>query len=70
MGKCKIANILEMASRRAKRGEIWDSGGNLGSIGTISGTLLNGQVSYPNMGILKIGHISETDTRRDKISSI
>ncbi len=26
MEKCKIANILEMASRRAKRSEIWDSG--------------------------------------------
>ncbi len=26
MGKCKIANILEMARRRAKRSEMWDSG--------------------------------------------
>ncbi len=26
MGKWKIANILEMASRRAKQSEIWDSG--------------------------------------------
>ncbi len=25
MGKWQIANILEMANRRAKRSEIWDS---------------------------------------------
>ncbi len=27
-GKLKIANIFEMTSRRAKRSEIWDSGGS------------------------------------------
>ena len=27
MGKGKIANILELTSRRAKRVEIWDPGG-------------------------------------------
>ncbi len=43
-----------MASSRAKLSEIWDSGGSLGSICTISGTLANGQVSCPNMAILKI----------------
>ena len=26
MGQCKLANILEMASRRTKLSEIWDSG--------------------------------------------
>ncbi len=26
MGKCNTANILEMASRRAKGSKIWDSG--------------------------------------------
>ncbi len=58
MGKCKIANILEMASRRAKQSEIRASGGgggSLGSICTISGTLANGQVSCPNLAILEIG---------------
>ncbi len=54
MGKCKIANILEMASRRAKQGEIWHSGVSLISIYTISGTLANGQFSCPNMAMLKI----------------
>ena len=55
MGKCKIANILEMASRTAKQNEICDSGGNLGSICATSGTLANFQVSCPNMAMLKIG---------------
>ncbi len=55
MEKCKIANALEMASRRAKRDEIWDSGGTLGTICAISGTLANVQVSCPNMVIFKIG---------------
>ena len=27
MGKCNIANILKMASRRAQRRDSWDSGG-------------------------------------------
>ena len=70
MGKCKTANILEMGCRRAKRCEIWDSGGSLGSICATSGTLANGQVSCSNMAILKIGPISVTDARRAKISSI
>ncbi len=52
MGKCKIANILEMANRRAKQNEIWDSG-SLGGICATSWTLANGQVSCPNMAILK-----------------
>ncbi len=55
MGKCKTANILEMDSHRPKGSEIWDSGGSLGSICATSGTLPNGQVSCPNMAILKIG---------------
>ncbi len=46
MGKCKIANILEMASRRAKQSEILD----LGSSGTWPTA-----VSYPNMTMLIIG---------------
>ncbi len=50
--------LMEMASRRAKRREICDSGGSLKSICATSGTLVNGQVSCPNMVILKIG--SET----------
>ncbi len=54
MGKCKTANILEIGSRIAKRSEIWDSGGSLESICATSGTLANGQVSCPNMAILKI----------------
>ncbi len=32
MEKCKIANILEMTSRRAKLSEIWNAGVVLGSI--------------------------------------
>ncbi len=54
---CKTANVLEMSSRRAKWGEICDSGGILGSICATSGTLTlaNGQISCLNMAILKIG---------------
>ncbi len=58
MGKWKIANIFEMASRRAKLSEIWDSGlvwGGGRGICTTSGTLANDQVSCPNMAILNIG---------------
>ena len=39
MVKCKIGNILEMATRRAKRSDIWDSGGTLGSKCTLSGSV-------------------------------
>ncbi len=42
MGKCKIANILDMASHRVQVtwSEIWDSGGILGMLYTIQTTLL------------------------------
>ncbi len=32
MGKCKIANILEIGRRRAKQSEIWDGGGVVSNI--------------------------------------
>ncbi len=54
MGKCKTVNILEMGNRRAKWSEIWDWDGSLGSICVTSGTLTSGQVSCPNISILKI----------------
>ena len=59
MGKWKIGNISEMATRRAKQSEIWDPRGSLGSICTIGGTLANGQISCPNMVILKISQYLE-----------
>ncbi len=71
-GKTKNANIFEMANRRTKRSEIWDSGGTLeGFFFATSGTLADGQVSYaPIWQFWKSTHISETTAHWAKISSI
>ena len=53
MEKWKIANILQIASRRVKRRGIWDGEGSLESICANYSTLANGQVSCPTMAILK-----------------
>ncbi len=53
MGKCKVANILEMASLRAKWNEIWDSSPNMAILKN-GPTWLMAKFHAQNMAILKI----------------
>ena len=55
MGTCKIANISEMASHRAKRSEIWAQGVVYEVyVQFVALWPYYGQVSCPNMAGLKI----------------
>ncbi len=70
MGKCKIADILQMASRRAKRSEIWDSGGTSRSICATLALWPMAKFHAHIWQFWKWACISETAACRGNISSI